>query len=32
MHGTYQMLSESQGEFDVQIAPFKMTGPYGTIH
>lgn len=32
MHGTYQMVSDSQGEFDVEIAPFKMTGPYGTIH
>ena len=32
MHGTYQMLSDSHGEFDVEIAPFKMSGPYGTVH
>jgi ApaG protein len=32
MHGTYQMVSHSQGQFDVEIAPFKMSGPYGTIH
>jgi ApaG protein len=32
MRGTYQMISRSQGEFDVDIAPFEMSGPYGTIH
>jgi ApaG protein len=32
MRGTYQMISRSQGEFDVEIAPFEMSGPYGTIH
>jgi ApaG protein len=32
MHGTYQMVSTSQEQFDVEIAPFEMSGPYGTVH
>lgn len=32
MHGTYQMVSERQEQFDVEIAPFTLTGPYGTVH
>jgi len=32
MQGTYQMVSESQDRFDVDIAPFALTEPYSTIH
>jgi ApaG protein len=32
MHGTYQMVSESQDRFDVDIAPFALTEPYSTVH
>lgn len=32
MHGTYQMVSERQDQFEVEIAPFTLTGPYGTVH
>jgi ApaG protein len=31
MHGTYQMISTSGREFDVEIAPFALHGPY-TVH
>jgi ApaG protein len=31
MHGTYQMVSQSGDEFDVEIAPFALHGPY-TVH
>ena len=32
MQGTYQMVSESQDRFDVDIAPFALTEPYSTVH
>ena len=28
MHGTYQMVSKSGEQFDVEIAPFALTEPY----
>ena len=31
MRGTYQMVGEDQGEFDVEIAPFALKAKY-TIH
>jgi ApaG protein len=31
MRGTYQMMSDSKGEFDIQIAPFALRSRY-TIH
>jgi ApaG protein len=32
IRGTYQMITESQEEFDVEIAPFTLTEPYSTVH
>ena len=32
MQGTYQMVSEKQDRFDVDIAPFALTEPYSTVH
>jgi ApaG protein len=32
MHGTYRMVSARQQQFDVAIAQFTLTGPYGTVH
>ena len=32
MHGTYQMVSKSGEQFDVEIAPFALTEPYTTVH
>ena len=32
MQGTYQMVSENQDRFDVDIAPFALTEPYSTVH
>jgi ApaG protein len=32
MQGTYQMVSAQQEKFEVEIAPFTLTGPYGTVH
>lgn len=31
MHGTYQMIMQNGGDFEVEIAPFSLTQPY-TIH
>jgi len=31
MHGTYQMIGEERGEFDVEIAPFALRAKY-TVH
>ncbi len=31
MHGTYQMVTEDGGQFDVEIAPFALKAPY-TVH
>lgn len=31
MHGTYQMVTDDGGHFDVEIAPFQLQEPY-TIH
>ena len=31
MHGSYQMVKQNGGDFDVEIAPFSLTQPY-TIH
>ena len=31
MHGSYQMVMQNGGDFDVEIAPFSLTQPY-TIH
>jgi len=31
MHGTYQMVVQDGGDFEVEIAPFSLTQPY-TIH
>ena len=32
MHGTYQMVSKSGEQFDIEIAPFALTEPYTTVH
>jgi ApaG protein len=32
MHGTYQMTSDRHGPFDIEIAPFALTEPHGTVH
>ena len=32
MRGTYQMVNDQQEHFDIEIAPFTLTGPYGTVH
>jgi ApaG protein len=32
MRGTYQMLSDSQERFDIEVAPFILTEPYDTVH
>lgn len=32
MQGTYQMVSESGVQFDVEIAPFALTEPYTTVN
>jgi ApaG protein len=32
MRGTYQMITESQEQFDVEIAPFTLSEPYSTVH
>jgi ApaG protein len=32
MHGTYQMVNQSEERFDIQIAPFTLTEPYTTVH
>lgn len=31
MHGSYQMVKQNGGDFEVEIAPFSLTQPY-TIH
>lgn len=32
MHGTYQMLAGSREHFDIEIAPFVLSGPGATVH
>jgi len=32
MHGTYQMVTETQKQFDVEIAPFVLSTPDTTVH
>jgi ApaG protein len=32
MHGTYQMISRLEDEFDVAIAPFTLTEPYNRVN
>ena len=32
MHGTYQMITAANEQFDIEIAPFVLTGPYETVH
>ena len=32
MHGTYQMINQSDEHFDIEIAPFTLTEPYTTVH
>ncbi len=32
MHGTYQMVSQTKDEFEIEIAPFTLTEPYSTVH
>ena len=32
MRGSYQMMSDRQETFDVEIAPFTLTEPYATVH
>jgi ApaG protein len=32
MHGTYQMINQSDEQFDIEIAPFTLTEPYSTVH
>jgi ApaG protein len=32
MRGTYQMISQRQDEFDVEIAPFTLTEPYSRVN
>jgi len=32
MHGTYQMSTDGQERFDIEIPAFTMTEPYTTVH
>ncbi len=32
MHGTYQMVSQGDERFDVEIAPFTLMEPYSTVN
>jgi ApaG protein len=32
MHGTYQMISQADKQFDVEIAPFTLTEPYSLVN
>ncbi|MSO55781.1 MAG: Co2+/Mg2+ efflux protein ApaG [Acidobacteria bacterium] len=32
MKGTYQMVTDKQEPFDIQIPPFTLTEPYTTVH
>jgi ApaG protein len=32
MHGTYQMVNQSDEKFDIEIAPFALTEPYTTVN
>jgi ApaG protein len=32
MHGTYQMINERREQFDIEIAPFTLTEPYGPVN
>jgi ApaG protein len=32
MHGTYQLINQSDEQFDIEIAPFTLNEPYGTVH
>ena len=32
MHGTYQMINQSNEKFDIEIAPFTLTEPYTTVN
>jgi len=32
MHGTYQMINNSDEKFDIEIAPFTLTEPYDTVN
>jgi ApaG protein len=32
MRGTYQMLTDRQERFDIEVAPFVLTEPYDTVH
>ena len=32
MHGTYQMVNERNEQFDIEIAPFALTEPDGTVN
>jgi ApaG protein len=32
MHGTYQLINQSNEEFDIEIAPFTLTEPYSIVN
>ena len=32
MRGTYQMVTDKQEDFEIEIPPFTMTEPYTTVH
>jgi ApaG protein len=32
MRGTYQMITDKQEHFEIEIPPFTMTEPYTTVH
>jgi uncharacterized protein affecting Mg2+/Co2+ transport len=32
MHGTYQMISRTGEQFDIEIAPFTLTEPYSVVN
>jgi ApaG protein len=32
MHGTYQIVNDRKEQFDVEIAPFMLTEPYGALN
>jgi len=32
MHGTYQMITQGDEQFDIEIAPFTLTEPYTTVN
>jgi ApaG protein len=32
MHGTYQMITDHNEQFDIEIAPFTLSEPYSTVN